>query len=36
MKQKQLRWLGLILILAGAMSLGLTACEKKESEISSD
>ena len=36
MKQKQLRWLGLILILAGAVSLGLVACEKKESEISSD
>ena len=36
MKQKQLRWLGLILILAGAMSLGLTACEKKESETPSD
>ena len=36
MKQKQLRWLGLILILAGAVSLGLAACEKKESEISSD
>ena len=33
---KQLRWLGLILILAGAMSLGLTACEKKESETPSD
>ena len=36
MKQNQLRWLGLILILAGAMSLGLTACEKKESETPSD
>ncbi len=36
MKQKQLRWLGLILILTGAMSLGLTACEKKESETPSD
>ena len=36
MKQKQLRWLGMILILAGAVSLGLAACEKKEAEISSD
>lgn len=31
---KQLRWLGLILILAGAVSLGLAACEKKEAEFS--
>ena len=36
MKQKQLRCLGMILILAGAVSLGLAACEKKEAEISSD
>ena len=34
MKQKQLRWLGLILILAGVVSLGLAACEKKEAEFS--
>ena len=34
MKQKQLRWLGMILILAGAVSLGLAACEKKEAEFS--
>ena len=34
MKQKQLRWLGLILILAGVVSLGLAVCEKKEAEFS--
>ena len=34
MKQKQLRWLGLILILAGVVSLGLAACEKKEAGFS--
>ena len=34
MKQKQLRWLGLILILVGVVSIGLTACEKKEAEFS--
>ena len=34
MKQKQLRWLGLILILAGVVSFGLAACEKKEAEFS--
>ena len=34
MKQKHLRWLGLILILVGVVSLGLTACEKKEAEFS--
>ena len=34
MKQKQLRWLGLIPILVGVVSFGLAACEKNEAGFS--